>query len=637
MKLLDALRDQVKELGPLKRAWFTTFNLGIPFFESYILPALLDSPQPVNRMDYEYMQLQLTALGIDVRIFCDMRMMEADQLKRTAIPVHGILPGWLKNFDKESLFHPKVIFLEGINGKMVLGAGSANLSISGWGRNQEVFIFRPVSNNQQYQQIKQFFTPLVNTENIDIKEVFRKRRRFDGNDPNWQFVHSFQQKNFLHKLLLDTNADQLTVWSPYFSSDLAALLDKISTFAGKDLKYSIVPDRANNLYVRTEWSTAICKLMMAGILTFHDRPSQRAVQLEMTHAKLWLASGQSSLLAIGSWNFTQPGCASLEFSNIEAGILIPVGANTQIKGAQLLLSETDFCSEQLLQDEALQIEPYPLPFDLDVSFDWGCRSYNVQGKLYKETDGVQYTLRLPGVKNQILLRWKSKRSEGVWPLEQLNCEVADNEALLADHCYEVWRDGQMVFRGLVQESDVVNRRAQSYDSLKDLLNDLINEVDSTNSSKVRLRPVLLHADQPDEVFDTPATDMNNNLTYFRLFHAFEQLRKRLLGAESMDALEKLLFVYPGSVQELVEKVSEQLCKKQDNLVFNWFLWQEVTSLQQIVLQAYEKNRAKNSRKVPPENGKWASLKLRCTPVLLPKKIRDKDQYMQQIKEACGYE
>lgn len=36
--------------------------------------------------------------------------MEADQLKRTAIPVHGILPGWLGSFDQESLFHPKVIF-----------------------------------------------------------------------------------------------------------------------------------------------------------------------------------------------------------------------------------------------------------------------------------------------------------------------------------------------------------------------------------------------------------------------------------------------------------------------------------------------------------------------------------------------
>lgn len=69
MKLLNAFRDQVKALGPLKRAWFTTFNLGIPFFETHLLPALLAADPPVNRMDYENMQLQLADSGIDVRVF----------------------------------------------------------------------------------------------------------------------------------------------------------------------------------------------------------------------------------------------------------------------------------------------------------------------------------------------------------------------------------------------------------------------------------------------------------------------------------------------------------------------------------------------------------------------------------------
>ena len=197
MKLLNAFRNQLETLGPLKRAWFTTFNLGIPFFETHLLPALLAADPPVNRMDYENMQLQLAELGIDVRIFCDMRMMEADQLKRTAIPIHGILPSWLENFDQESLFHPKVIFLEDTNGNMVLGAGSANLSISGWGRNQEVFIFRPVSHNEQYQQIKRFFTPLAKTAGINITETFGVRRRFVGNDTDWRFVHSFEKASFL--------------------------------------------------------------------------------------------------------------------------------------------------------------------------------------------------------------------------------------------------------------------------------------------------------------------------------------------------------------------------------------------------------------------------------------------------------
>ena len=636
MKLLNAFRDQVRALGPLKRAWFTTLNLGIPFFETHVLSSLLAADLPLNRMDYENMQLQLAESGIDVRVFCDMRMMEADQLKRTAIPVHGILPRWLGSFDRESLFHPKVIFLEDIHGHMVLGAGSANLSISGWGRNQEVFIFRPVSHNEKYQQIKRFFTPLAKAAGIDIAETFSVRRRFVGDDTDWRFVHSFEKTNFLQQLLADTQVERLTVWSPYFSRNLAALLAKISTFAGKDLKYAIVPDRTTHRYVRTEWSPAIGQLMQDGILSFHDRPSPRSDNIEMTHAKLWLASGQKPRLAIGSWNCTEPGCASFERSNIEAGIFISVTAKTQIAGQDLCLNETDFGSEQLLEDEALTVEPYTLPFELQVCFDWKRRVYDVQGKLYQICNGVHYMLLLPGVKNQIPLRWKTRRREGAWPLEPVLHEVADNEALLADHSYEIWRDGQLELRGLVQESGTTHRRAQGYDSLKDLLNDLINGVNSKTSTTPRLRSVLRHDDLADEALVPSATHENDSVTYFRLFHAFEQLRKRLLEATSMDSLERLLFVYPGSVQELVQKVSVQLSALDGNAVFNWFLWQEVNSLQQVVQRAYAKHRAKHSRTVLPENEKWASLRLQSPAISLPPELSGNNDYMQRIQEMCGY-
>lgn len=637
MKLLNAFRDQVKALGPLRQAWFTTFNLGIPFFETHVLPVLLAVDPPVNRMDYENMQLQLAEDNIDVRVFCDVRMMEADQLKQTAIPVHGILPEWLGSFIHESKFHPKVIFLQDIHGNMVLGAGSANLTISGWGRNQEVFMFRPVSLKEQYEQIKRFFAPLAKIANVNIAEVFRSPRRY-GNDTDWRFVHSFEKKNFLQQLFADISAVKLTVWSPYFSRDLAALLTKIkiSNFAGKNLKYAIVPDRVSQRYIRTKWTRAIEQLMQDGILTFHDRPSPRSDYIEMTHAKLWLASGRQARLAIGSWNLTEPGCASLERSNIEAGILIGVPANTHIAGPVLCVEETDFGSEDLLDDEALEVEPYPLPFELQVCFDWEHCVYDVQGKLREKIYGEQYMLRLPGEKSQIPLCWRTRRSEDVWPLVPITLEVTDNEALLADHCYEVWRDGELVFRGLVQENGAAHRRAQCYDSLKDLLNDLINGVDSKNSPKPRLRKFLQEVDPKDDGTETAGTTESDSLSYFRLFHAFEQLRKRLLEAPSMDKLEKLLFVYPGSLQELVQKVSAQLSASDGNVVFNWFLWQEVNSLQVVVRQAYAEHRAKYSRKVPPENGKWASLRLKCREISLPPEISGNVQYMQKIQEMCGY-
>ena len=639
MKLLDAFRQQVRELGTLRRAWFTTFNLGIPFFETHVLPVLLAADAPVNRMDYESMQLQLVERGTDLRVFCDGRMLEADQLKRTAIPVHGVLPKWLEvgEFAEESLFHPKVIFLEDTNGRMVLGAGSANLSVSGWGQNQEAFVFRTVSNDEQYKQIKRFFEPLLASVGISESQALGVRRRFSGNDLDWRFSHSFENENFLSQLLADTHADRLTVWSPYFSRDLARLLKKIRESTGPDLRLSIVADLVSNRHVRTKWTDAIGKLLQDGSLSFHDRPSQRAADIKMTHAKIWLASGRKARLAIGSWNCTGPGIASFDLRNVEAGILLNVPPSTCIFGPSLRLGAKDFGSDDLLKDEELVVPPYPLPFELAVIFDWEQGAYEVQGRLHEEIRGVGYVLRLPGVQNSVPLRWRSRRADGAWPLETLRQDLADNETLLADHSYEVWRDGSLEYRGLVQETGQAHRRAQGYDSLRDLLNDLVNEADPGTSAVPRLRPVLRNNEVPDDEAISPAIPGDGDgLSYFRLFHAFEQFRKRLCDVASRKDLDRMLFAMPGSLQELVSKVNGQVAEPGGNAVFNWFLLQETDSLLALALEGHDRTREKYARTAPPRGRKWESLKPNKRAARLPPEIRGNTDYMRQLRLACGY-
>lgn len=631
MKLLDEFRQQVRALGPLRRAWFTTFNLDIPFFETHVLPELLqgDADPPANRMDYENMQLQLAERGIDLHVFCDLRMMEADQLKRTALPVHGVLPG----FAPESLFHPKVIFLEDEGGRMVLGAGSANLSVSGWGQNQEVFCFQTVSNNEQYQQIKRFFDPLLAATGLG--KALGVRRQFKGNDEGWRFVHSFERESFLELLLADTEAGRLTVWSPYFSRDLAGLIKKIQALAGRKIDFAIVPDRVGNRHVRTKWSEAIGQMLYEDGLAFHDRPSPQADR--MTHAKIWLAQGRTARLAVGSWNCTEPGCASFELRNVEAGFLLDVAPAPQIAGRALDLGAEDFCTDDMLQDEELDPPPYPLPFELQVKFDWAKGCYEVRGRLHKKIEGAGYTLRLPGVKQRQKLDWKERRIDSAWPLETITLSLPDNEALLADHGYEVWRGDSLEYRGLVQETEQAHRRAQGYDSLKDLLNDLVEGLEPSDSGKPRLRPVLRNDDVPDDESAPPAIAADAaELSYFRVFHAFEQFRQRLQDVTTRDVLERLLFVQAGSLQELVAKVNAQAGAPGGSAVFNWFLLQEANSLYAAAKEAYARTRAKFARSAPPENDKWMSLKPNMQLSCLPPEIRGNTKYMRQLLEACGY-
>ena len=90
MKLLDAFKEQIAQMGPLKRVWLTTFNLDIAFVESRILPAVLDIDPPVGRMDYEGLQRALNESNIDFRVYCDPRMIALDKPKRTSIAVYPV-------------------------------------------------------------------------------------------------------------------------------------------------------------------------------------------------------------------------------------------------------------------------------------------------------------------------------------------------------------------------------------------------------------------------------------------------------------------------------------------------------------------------------------------------------------------
>jgi len=641
MKLLDELREQVSKLGELRRAWFTTFGLSIPFFETHVLPTLLGADPPSGRMDYEQMQLQLVAHRLDVRLFCDLRLMEADQLKRTAVPVHGILPRRLQGVDpryfgEESLFHPKVIFLEDEHGRMVLGTGSANLSVSGWGKNQEVFVFRPVSNNEQYQQIKRFFEPLMGSAGLGDEHAFRVRRQFDGADHDWRFVHSFERTDFLQQLV-DADTERLTIWSPYFSDDLAALLGELRKKTVGGLMFSIVPDRVGNRYLRTRWTAELGQLIADGVLNFHDYPRPRADDIEMTHAKLWLASGRQARLAVGSWNCTKPGCASFERRNVEAGILLQAAPGMPIAGTRLNLGPTDFACGKMLQEESLQLTPYPLPFELQVSYDWARQRYTVQGQLHETIQGPDYLLHLPGVKRRLQLSWSTRRNGGVWPLEPIEHELADNEALLADHSYQVWRGDNLEYRGLVQEIGQAYRRALGYDSLDDLLNDLVNGVDSGAGDTPKLRRSLRHDDATgDEPAAAASATGGMEMSYFRLFHAFEQFRSRLCAVKDRQQLDNLLFIHPASLQELVSKVNEHVAGAAGTAVFKWFLVQEAESLHKAALEAYARCREKYQRTAPPTDSRWASLKPNRRAVRLPAQISGNATYMKKLRETCGY-
>lgn len=624
MKLLDTFREQVKSLGTVKRAWFTTFNLNIPFFETHVLPALLDIDTPGSRLDFEAIQLQMA--GIEVAVFCDLRVMDADQLKRTAVPVYGLLPERMGNptFSKQSLFHPKVILLEAQDGRMVLGTGSANLTVHGWARNEEAFAFRPVASREQYQQIQRFFGPLTAAAGPD-HALPPDPRNLHGTDKTWSFVHSFEERSFLDHLLPKGAVEDLTVWSPYFAKDLAGLLTRIRARHGEALTFSLVPDRVSGKRVRTIWTEELSNLLTNGVLSFHNPPSVRAKEIELTHAKIWLARGEhDARLAIGSWNCTTHGTASFDVRNVEAGMVFQIHPESEeIVGKKLSLNESHFSSLKEIEDDQPELL-VPPPFELQVVFDWKDSRYRITGKLTNRAVGDGYSLRLPCVAEQVDLLWSPRPNNQAWSLQPTFSNVTDDEQLLTNHSYELWHKGEPVYRGLILQIHTENRRAQGYDSLMDLFNDLVDGFPATGGSRVRLREAFTKDGLAEDEEIPPADGaVAPSLTYFRMFQAFQKLRDRLVKASKED-LERHLFVYPSCLQETVLKVEAQV-KESSSPVFQWFLLEELRSLSLIAEQRWDRRRARPC--------KWSCLKSNIT-VSLPANISGNRSYMKQLKELC---
>jgi hypothetical protein len=631
MKLLGAFKEQLKTLGELRYVWLTSFNINIEFIETYLLPAVLDMEQPKNRLDYEHFQLALTEKKIDFRVFCDKRFMEADKNKRTAISVHGVSPAQWAWLSKESLFHPKVVYLEDVNGKKILGAGSANLTIDGWGRNQEVFRFNEIRTSEQYRSVKLFFDEIAS--NVGITEKLPEPTGLPREDSQWSFVHSFQETTFLAQVFEGSSSHELMVWSPYLPKDLPAFVQKLKKAVDiEDLRFHLVPDRIQGQYIRTPWTEKLQELVNNEDVIFYDNPSVRHDNVELCHSKIWKLGGK---LAIGSWNFTGPGSnlpdekgRRNERSNIEAGFIVADNHSwNDAVGKPINMNATNFASDDLLKEESLQV-PDQLPFDIRVNFDWREQHYDFVGKWYEGMVDESYSVKVPGVSRSIPLSWMSNE------LSVKPVVLSNTVQLLSEHRFEVLHQDKVVHRALITETGLDFRRSQAFESLSDLLDAFVFGGEPGPGDSIPFRLPISHDSESlenDFVDDAPAGVVltEGNISFFRLFQAIHQYAQKIEVVMKVDDLNSWVFKRPGCLLELVDKAKVKI-ETSEPSVFNWFLAQEVKAL---CMQARKKRELlyNNAEDSVPE-ARWDELDV---PVpVLPKVIQE--GYVDMIKKECSY-
>lgn len=558
MKLLDELRRQIDAVGPLRKAWFTTFNINFDLLETWILPLLAGCDTPKSAAGYGEIQSRLfgdagDTQTLDVRVFCDERTLRSSMRKRTSVPVHGIdfrravLTDDETKF-KPGLFHPKVIYLEGTKGA-VIGAGSANLSIDAWSRNRECFHFEALRDESNLAEVMKFFQRIHAWAGVQGDVVLDVPVRSDAK-VDWAFVSSLSRRPFLERLLESGSGRQdLTVWSPYFSEDLARLLAGIAEVAPGPGKISLVPDikdwvreTAGRMRISQGNLDALVKsavphefLLDDGFLaSCTDKP-------RFSHAKVWHTAQR---VGIGSWNLSFAALGLGGEFNVEAGFVLD--RHLEKGKLEVMQDPSQFVmGDDELTRERASLEALELPaVAIRVAYDWkDCEWSWVCAPLDQNLSNV--LLRIPGVDAiDLESRPQEPRLSGAPPLKDRFVSI------------EFHRNGQPGSQAVwVEERNCQERPLGEFESLDSLFVGLLQS--GPGQSLEGDRFVLVGEDLEDDetsMKDTPLAC--NTIGYFRMFAAMRRARLRFQDEDATDpdVLRRRIRVEPGCLRELHAKV-----------------------------------------------------------------------------------
>lgn len=587
MKLLDEFREAIGALGQIKRAWFTSFNLNPSFVERYILPALAGIETiPVTARDFEIVMHTLHRERMDLRFFCDGRMLELDEGKKTSVTIH---PLSISRFDgkfHQGIFHPKVILLQNESGRSMLFVGSANLTVGGWAHNRECLSIKEIQGKQNANAVMLFFrnifAAIYGEEFPDDFTISTDKEKDD-----WTFSSPISDgEAFWDRLYYDA-PKQLVIWTPFFPSDAKAFANE--NFKGREVY--IIPDIVGNKIrlAQNQENESAKTLENLNFKWFRYDKSDRSDEERMTHAKIWLTDHQ---VAIGSWNMTGPatGCGQGGDNNIEAGIFQPVKKD-ELNSVLERCTGLDFelMEESEIEADIPALKQNVFMYNIRVLLDWRNRRYSI--RFDNTAEGETLDLQLPDQRIENLRSGDfAVNEEGV-------------EDLLKNHLYILKKNGEPIQTGFITETNQMLRPVWKHGSLSELFNAYISglPIDDPQHHRLGYRGREYEmADQEDEAAVVPV--IQGSISFFGMFQAFTIIRQNLDTAmeqfeQNPDGLAALIRAAPGSLMEIIEKV-ESACngKKSEkifSLVFQWYLVQECNSIID-KLQEFSKQKGKAS-------------------------------------------
>ena len=576
IQLYSHWKSRMEEMGRVRTAWFTAYNLDIGFFEKYILSALvgIDARDMSRPEDYEAISNSLSEESgrerIDARVFYDARaLINTGKPKLTTVDLHAIDPQLIDKRFAGGVFHPKVALFENDHGQFWLLTGSFNMTLSGWARNRESFFLQPIEDSENALEVFTFFSRLASHCKVESLDVLQRLRRVKSDTTaTWKFRSSLSESFWLDDLRRKGQGSDMRIWSPYFGESLPDLIAQLHDRGWSVLEVIPATNESQKIRIEADNYSAASKLVQ------FMREDVTGVDPDVfVHAKVWLTSNS---VAIGSWNMTQAGMnlSPGGGNNIEAGVVVSLSTGERQaieKTARISKLDNPVCCDGgELKDDPDNPGIAPT-FVVDLLLDWEHRHVSLLSPSYDELREQLKTggsISIAGLGNIPVSRWKEAQSIQSFEMR-----------FLTDRYFTVKDEtGKSIYQGYMRERGLSFRPVNGYQNLSDCMMSWFTETPERHSEW----QVVNYSGEVIEGIDTQRlTDLktHNYQGWFNSFYALECLKKSITEAKKNDdrdvRLRKIGRVIPGNITEIKKHLlheQEQAGKSfSENGIYLWFI------------------------------------------------------------------
>jgi hypothetical protein len=381
----ERIEAAVSSFDVLDGVLLTTFNLNGAFLEEQALPIVMgvDAESSAAGEANLHQQLAETPCTVFYDPAITPKLSGKYRYVARPVPLHG------------RFFHPKLVILSGVVKKhpcVYLAVSSANLTLSGWGRNGESFGETWIHHAEQQTctGLKGFLSWLqeyaaveeVVRESQDaLSRILRKLNQLtdvdDSGSTNSTLPWSEQPPVHLYTSVVEEGGLQnflqqrhphrpksLYAFSPYWSD----VKNQLASFDAEDstLLPSLKVDGAGFGLSQTQVSKVLDEIQV--------RRNQEDRGTRFLHMKMYyLEYSESSCLAVGSCNFTQAGLSGVA-GNVEAMLVFPLKQNALPEG-WLPIGDTIPLSELNEEDVKEEEVPRHSPVQFVLAWDWKSRCW----------------------------------------------------------------------------------------------------------------------------------------------------------------------------------------------------------------------------------------------------------------------